>query len=108
MSKPAGFYRQRVKVLNRGESSMGARGQEEGKYEETAEYWARVIWFKGQIRQRERTNDSVAKGTLYMRYHEGIDSDTHFMINGKEYRQVETPIIEPQIGEIQTVIAELQ
>lgn len=87
---------------------MGDRGQEEGKYEVVAEYWGKVIWYKGKVRQQERANDSVAKGTLYMRYHEGIDSDTHFLVDGKEFRQVETPIIERTIDEIQTVIAELQ
>lgn len=106
--KAAGFYKKRVKVLNRGESKMGDRGQKEGQYEETGEYWARVIWYKGQVRQRERANDSVAKGTLYMRHHDDIDSDTHFIIGGKEFRQVETPIIEPETMEIQTVIAEVQ
>lgn len=102
--KNAGFYNIRVTVRNRGEATMGPRGQEEGKYEDGKTYWGRVIWQKGSTRLKEQALDPVAKGTLYLRYHEDIDADTHFVIGGKEYQQDGPPIVEPNIGEIQTVI----
>lgn len=102
------FYKHFVTVKNRGEATMGALGNEEGKYEEVATYRARVIELKGATRIKERTMDATDKATLYMRYHDGIDSDTHFVWRGKEYRQDGPPIIDREGNEIQTIIVSLQ
>lgn len=87
---------------------MGDRGQEEGEYVADATYRARVIELKGATRIKERTMDATDKATLYMRYHDGIDSDTHFVWKGKEYRQDGPPIIDREGNEIQTIIVSLQ
>lgn len=103
------FYTTFVQVLNRGEATMGDRGQEEGKYEVVAKVRARVIQLKGATRIKERTMDATDKATLYLRWREGlIDSDTHFIWKGKEYRQDGPPIIDKHEHEIQTIIVSLQ
>lgn len=102
------FYTTFVKVLNRGEAKMGDRGQEEGEYEVVAEYRAKVIQLKGQTRIKERTMDATDKATLYLRWHDDINSDTHFIWKGREYRQDGPPIIDYEGNEIQTIIVSLQ
>jgi len=102
------FYKHFVTVMTRTEAKMGDRGQEEGEYREGERYRARVIELKGATRIKERTMDATDKATLYLRYHDGIDSDTHFKWKGKEYRQDGPPIIDREGNEIQTIIVSLQ
>ncbi len=103
------FYTHFVTPMFRSEAKMGDRGQEEGEYVREERPWrARVIPLKGATRIKERTMDATDKATLYLRYHDGVDSDTHFWYQGKEYRQDGPPIIEKEGNEIQTIIVSLQ
>lgn len=103
------YYKQFVTPMYRAEAKMGDRGQEEGEYEKADTPWrARVIKMKGQTRIKERSMDATEKATLYLRYHEDVDSDTHFWFEGKEWRQDGPPIVEREENEIQTIIVSLQ
>lgn len=103
------WYDTFVTPMFRTEAKMGDRGQEEGEYVRDERPWrAHVSRLKGQTRLKERTMDPQEKATLYLRWHDGVDSDTHFWYDGMEWRQDGPPIKDKKGNEIQTIIVSLQ